>query len=153
MPGQHGWPRGWRQVLLPFFQKERQEKKSKWCPATPCPPGKEGRWAHRKQTGLHWRHGSAISHPRHGAQRDVGSCPMPKSPVAHPGRQPAGTAWGLGCSQGSRSLLRGPAPRPAGTWLGTRWGCPVEHVFLGWAKDTQNTALGCNRQQFPEERV
>lgn len=82
MPGQHGWPRGWRQVPLPFFQKERQEKKSKWCPATPCPPGKEGRWACRKKTGLHWRRGSAVSHPSRGAQRDVGSPPMPKKPCS-----------------------------------------------------------------------
>lgn len=96
MSGQHGRPRGSLQGSLTFFQNERQEKKPKWHPATPCPPGKEGKRACCEQTGLHQRCGSAISHPCRGAQRDVGSSPMPKSSVTPPGRQLAGTGQGWG---------------------------------------------------------
>lgn len=119
------------------------------APSHPLPSRKRGETGLLNQIGSHQRRGLAISHPHRGAQRDMSSPPIPKSTVAPPGGQLAGTSQGWGVLM----LL----VLAAGTSSSPHWHAAEDTmgllVFLSCAKDTQNMALGCNGQQFPKERV
>lgn len=66
------------------------------APSHPLPSRKRGETVLLNQIGLHQSRGLAISHPHRRAQRDMSSPPTPKSTVAPPGRELAGTSQGWG---------------------------------------------------------